>query len=208
MSAELFTIATSSTPGLDRLRKSLSVFEVPVTVLGQGDYFAGHCWKWKRFIRAARASQAEIVIHCDAYDSICLTTLDQMSSRFESLAHPIIFSCWPPFEPGLSRVLNPGLVMAKRDALVAVFNDELLDAFFPDHFNDETQIGSLDGWNPGLFKADEQGSLFHTAAPNSGELVEQNSKLVNPATGFSPSFVHAPNKWDLSKVEQWLADHD
>lgn len=205
MKAELFTIATEPTAGLARLQKSLAAFGVPITLLGQGNYYAGHCWRWKTFISAARSSQADVVIHCDAYDSICLATLDEMLNRFASLAHPIVFSCWPSFGPGLSRVLNPGLMMAQRETLVSVFNDELFDTFFPDHFNDETQINSLHGWNPGQFKADEEEQLFHIAGPGSAALMESNGRLVN-ASGVSPCFVHGPNRWDISDTADWL-DH-
>jgi hypothetical protein len=62
-------------------------------------------------------------------------------------------------------------------------------------------------WEPNVFKLDREGVLFHTLGPRSPELVASNGQLVNPTTGKSPSFVHAPNGWDLSKVEQWLATH-
>jgi len=59
-------------------------------------------------------------------------------------------------------------------------------------------------WKPDAFKVDTQGVLFHTVGPRSPELVIKNNRLVNPSTGKSPSFVHGPNKGDLSKVEQWV----
>ena len=208
MSAELFTVATQSTPGLTRLQLSLSKFAVPITVLGQGEReYWGHGWRWKTFIRAAKTSTADIVIHCDAYDSLCLSSLADLTAKFASLSHPIVFSHEPQSQPEPWLALNPGLMMANRQALLAEFNDETLEALFPDHFNDLYQIQSLYGWKPNAFKVDTQGVLFHTLGPRSTALVVQNNRLVNPATGQSPAFVHGPNRWDLSSVEQWLAQN-
>ena len=96
-------------------------------------------------------------------------------------------------------------MIANRNALLDTFTDDTLEQFFPDHFNDLFQIQSMYAWNPSAFTVDTQGVLFHTLGPRSPELTAQSNKLVNPITGKAPSFVHAPNKWDLSRVEQWLA---
>jgi hypothetical protein len=208
MSAELFTVATQSTPGLTRLQSSLSKFGVPVTILGQGEReYWGHCWRWKTFIRAARASTADTVIHCDAYDSVCLDSLPNLVTKFASLSHPVVFSCEPQSQPEPWLALNPGLMMADRAELLKVFDEGTLEALFPDHFNDLYQIQSLYSWKPGALKVDTQGVLFHTISARSPELVTRNNRLENPNTGNSPSFVHAPNHGDLSKVEQWLAQN-
>ena len=82
--------------------------------------------------------------------------------------------------------------------------DQTLESLIPDHFNDEHQIRTLYSWMPEAFKLDTQGVLFHTLGPRSPELVVKNNRLVNPNTGKSPAFVHGPNNWDLSKVEQWV----
>jgi hypothetical protein len=96
-------------------------------------------------------------------------------------------------------------MMADRVELLKVFDDGTLEALFPNHFNDLYQIQSLYAWKPAAFKVDTQEILFHTVSARSPELTVQNNRLVNPDTGKSPSFVHAPNHGDLSKVEQWLA---
>ena len=57
---------------------------------------------------------------------------------------------------------------------------------------------------PQAFKVDTEGVLFHTLGPRAPELVVKNNQLENPASGKAPSFVHGPNNWDLSKVEQWI----
>lgn len=86
-------MATRPTPGLLRLKKSFSKFSVPVTILGQNEpEYWGPGWKWKTFVRAAKASRADLVVFCDAYDSICLESLDSMLSKFATLSAPIIFS--------------------------------------------------------------------------------------------------------------------
>jgi hypothetical protein len=205
MSVELFTVATQPTPGLTRLQSSLSKFNVPITILGQGEReYWGHGWRWKTFIRAARASTADTVIHCDGYDSVCLDSLPNLLAKFASLSHPVVFSFEPQAQPEPWLVLNSGLMMADRNALLAVFNEGTLEALFPDHFNDLYQIQSLYSWKPDAFKVDTQGVLFHTLGPRSPELVVQNGRLANPDTGKSPSFAHGPGNWDLSKVEQWV----
>jgi hypothetical protein len=205
MSAELFSVATQSTPGLARLQTSLSKFAVPITILGQGEReYWGHGWRWKTFVRAAKASTADIVIHCDAYDSMCLSSLSDLLAKFASLAHPVVFSYEPQSQPEPWLAINPGLMMADRNALLAVFDDGTLEGLFPDHFNDLYQIQSLYSWKPNAFKVDTQGVLFHTLGPRSPDLVVNNNRLENPNTGKSPSFVHGPNNWDLSKVEQWV----
>ncbi len=208
MSAELFTVATQATSGLARLQSSLSKFAVPITILGQGEReYLGHGWRWKMFVRAAKASTADIVIHCDAYDSICLDSLSNLLAKFASLAHPLVFSHEPQSQPEPWLALNPGLMMADRHTLLTVFDNGTLEALFPDHFNDLYQIQSLYSWKPDAFKVDTQGVLFHTLGPRSPELVVQSNRLVNPMTGNAPCFVHAPNRGDLSSVEQWLAQN-
>jgi hypothetical protein len=79
-----------------------------------------------------------------------------------------------------------------------------LEELFPDHFNDMYQIQSLYSWKPEAFKLDRESVLFHTAGPRQAVLETRNGKLVNPETGKAPSFVHGPNRWDLSQVEQWV----
>lgn len=205
MSAELFTVATQSTPGLARLQTSLSKFGVSITKLAEGEsQYWGHGWRWKTLIRAVKASSVNTVVFCDGYDSLCLDSVATMQTKFASLGHPIVFSYEPQTQPEPWLALNPGLMMADRNALLAVFDDGTLEALFPDHFNDMYQIQSLYSWKPDAFKVDTQGVLFHTVGPRSPELVTRNNRLENPNTGKSPSFVHGPNNWDLSKVEQWV----
>ena len=60
-------------------------------------------------------------------------------------------------------------------------------------------------WDPKAFALDTAGALFYTLGPRSAELVVQNNRLINPNSGLAPSFVHAPNNWDLSGVDDWLA---
>lgn len=205
MSAEVFTVATRPTPGLARFKSSLAKFNLTVTALGEGEAeYWGHGWRWKTFIRAVKASTADTVLHCDGYDSVCLSASPEVLTKFASLSHPIVFSYEPQGQPEPWLALQPGLMMANRVELLKVFNDETLEGLFPDHFNDQYQIQSLYSWKPDAFKLDVQGVLFHTVGPRSPELVTRNNRLVNPDTGQSPAFVHAPNRGDLSRVEQWL----
>jgi hypothetical protein len=69
------------------------------------------------------------------------------------------------------------------------------------------QVQSIYAWNPSAFVLDREGALFHTISPRAPSLVEENGRLVNPKTGQSPCFVHAPYRGDLSKVEQWLTQY-
>jgi hypothetical protein len=185
---------------------SLSKFGARVAILGQNEpYFWGMGWKWKTFVRAAAKSQADTVGFCDGYDTLCLDSIPEMQAKFESLAHPIVFSYEPQGRPEPWLGLNPGLAMATRESLLAEFTEGTLNTMFPDHFNDMCQIQSLYAWKPDAFKLDIQGVLFHTVSRLSPELVVQNNRLVNPNTGKSPSFAHGPSGWDLSKVEQWVA---
>ena len=206
MTAELFTVATKATPGLERLQTSLAKFGVAITILGQNepDYW-GHGWKWKTFVRATKASTADVAIHCDAYDSVCLGPLADLVTKFTSLAHPLVFSYEPQAQPEFWLALNSGLLMADRTTLLNVFTDQTLDEFFPDHFNDQYQLQSMYSWNPAAFKLDQQGVLFHTLGPLSVDLVAKDKRLVNPVTGLAHSFVHAPNTWNMAIVDQWLA---
>jgi hypothetical protein len=206
MTAELFTVATRTTAGLQRLQTSLLKFGGSLTVLGTNEpEYWGHGWRWKTFIRAAKASLADVVIHCDGYDSICLEPLSSMLAKFATLSHPIVFSYEPQQQPEFWLGLQPGLMMAERKALLAVFDDPTLEELFPDRFNDMYQLQSLYSWNPAAFLLDKQSAVFHTLGPRSPDLVVENNRLVNPATGLAPSFVHAPGGWDLSTVGQWLA---
>lgn len=206
MTAGLFTVATQTTPGLQRLQRSLSKFGVPITVLGQTEpEFWGSGWRWRTFIRAAKASPADVVIHCDGYDSMCLEPLNGLLTKFVTLSHPIVFSYEPQDQPEFWLGLQPGLMIADRKELLAAFDDPTLEALFPDHFNDMYQLQSLYSWKPAAFLLDKQSAVFHTLGPRSEDLVVQNDRLVNPATGLAPSFVHAPAGWDLSKIEERLA---
>jgi hypothetical protein len=208
MGAEFFTVATQSTPGMARLQTSLSKFGVPITILGQNEpQFWGLGWKWKTFVRATRASSADTVVFCDGYDTVCLDSLSNITAKFATLSHPIVFSYEPHVQPEPWLSLNSGLMMAERDALIEVFDEGTLETLIPDHFNDQYQIQTLYSWKRNAFKVDTQGVLFHTIGPRSTALVVQNNRLVNPATGNAPSFVHAPNHGDLSNIEQWLAQN-
>jgi hypothetical protein len=97
------------------------------------------------------------------------------------------------------------LKIANRKALLSLFDDAPLEALFPDHFNDFYQIQSMYSWNRAAFAVDLEGVMFYTLGPHATALRVQNNRLVNPDSGIAPSFVHAPNNWDLSSVEQWLA---
>ena len=66
------------------------------------------------------------------------------------------------------------------------------------------QIQSLYSWKPAAFLLDKQSAVFHTLGPRSADLVVQDNRLVNPAIGLAPCFVHVLSGWDLSKIEQWL----
>lgn len=205
MSLEIFTVATKPTPDLLRFKASLAKFSLTVTVLGEGEAeYWGHGWRWKTFIRAVKASNANTVLHCDGYDSLCLSASSEVLTKFASLSRPIVFSYDPKSQSEPWLALQPGLMMADRVELLKVFDDETLEGLFPDHFNDMYQIQSLYSWKPDAFKLDAQGVLFHTIGPRSPELVTRNNRLVNPDTSQSPAFVHAPHRGDLSKVEQWL----
>jgi hypothetical protein len=191
---------------LERLKSSLSKFQMSATPLGanEAEYW-GHGWKWKTFIRAAKKSTADVVMHCDAYDCLCLESLDSMLSKFATLAAPIVFSYEPQAQPEYWLGLNSGLVIAERESLLKVFHDRCLEEMFPDHFNDQFQIQAMYSWNPDVFLLDKQGVLFHTLGPRSAKLAVQNNRLTNPSTGKAPAFVHAPNGQDLSEVERMIA---
>ena len=205
MTAELFTVATKVTSGLERLQMSLAKFEVPMTILGQGEAeFWGYGWRWKTFIRALNDSASDTVVHCDAYDTMCLEPLDSLLAKFATFSHPIVFGYEAQDQPEFWLGLNPGLMMADRKALLDVFDDKTLEELFPNHFNDMYQLQSLYSWYPSTFTLDRQGTMFHTLSPRSPELVVQDNKLINPATGLAPSFIHAPYGRDLAKVEQFI----
>src|ERR1044072_3922573 len=122
MATELFTVATKPDPGLTRLQASLTKFSVPLTVLGQNEAeYWGHCWRWKTVIRAARESSADIVMHCDGYDVMCLDSLSSVESKFASLNHPIVFGYEPQVQPEFWLGLQTGIMIAERDALIEVF---------------------------------------------------------------------------------------
>src|SRR3989442_409587 len=115
MIAELFTLATQATSGLVRLQESLAHFSVPITILGQNEpQYWGHGWRWKRFIGAAKASSADAVIHCDAYDSLCLDSVSNLLAKFQAMAKSIVFSYEPQAQPEPWLALNAGLMMAER----------------------------------------------------------------------------------------------
>ena len=205
MTTELFTLATRTAPGLARLQASLTKFSVPVTILGQNELgFRGFAWKWKSFIRAAKASSADTVIYCDGYDTICLDSLSSMATKFAGLAHPIIFSYEPRDQPEYWLGLCAGLVMANREAIVTVFDRIDLEEMMQDNFIDQEILQTMYARDSNVFTVDRQGVLFHTLGRLSPELAVSNNRLINPATGQAPSFVHAPYGWDLSKVEQWV----
>jgi len=206
MTTEVFTVATQATEGLTRLQTSLSKFGVPITILGQGEQqFWGLGWKWKTLIRAARASSVDTVLFCDAYDSMCLDSLTSIANKFASLGHKILFSYESQSQPEYWLGLNCGLVMADRKTILGLFDERTIDDFMPNHFIDQDLIQSLYARSPDAFALDTEGRLFHTVGARSVELVEKDNQLVNPITGYAPSFVHAPYGRDLSKIEAWLS---
>src|SRR6266704_18597 len=119
MTVELFTVATHPTPGLARLQKSSARVGVAMTILGEREpEYWGHGWKWKTFIRAAKLSSADTIIHCDGYDSVCLEPLAAILRKFESLRHPVVFSFEPQAQPEFWLALNSGLLIADRRTLL------------------------------------------------------------------------------------------
>ena len=207
MEAEVFTIATRSTPGFVRLLRSVAKFGVHLTILARNEarYFGG-AWRWKQFIQGVKASRARIVIHCDAYDTVCLEPLGCLLEKFAGSSHAILFSYEDKEQPQFWLGLQPGLMMANREALLAAFTDQILNEFFPDHFSDQQQIQTLYSWKPDSFILDKEGAIFYTLGRRSPELVVNRQRLVHPVTGLSPSFVHGPHRWDMSKIEQWIAN--
>ena len=135
---------------------------------------------------------------------MALEPLDEALAGFRAFAHPIVFSCEPPEHPEFDHALNPGLMIAERRALWDAFVDRILEDLFPDHFNDMFQIQSMHGRAPGAFMLDRAGSIFHTLEPRSPQLVQQEHKLINARTGLAPCFVHAPNGWAMSAIDEWL----
>ncbi len=156
-------------------------------------------------MRAAHASQANVLIHTDAYDCVCLQPLGELLEKFQALKHPIVFSFEGHHQPEYWLALNSGLVVAHREAFLDVFALDGLEECFPDHFNDQNQIQMLYSWHPEWFSLDTDSRLFYTQTPRVPPLVQRGGSLVNPLTGTKPSFVHGPHNSDLSNVDEWIA---
>lgn len=215
MSLELFTVATKLTPGMDRLQIFLAKLGWRLTVLGEGEEFQGHAWRWKMFVRAARRSPADVVVHCDAYDALPLSTPDEFERRFQAvsmtLGEPVIFARRYNAKPKeeFYETAEPGLCAATPFGLENVFTEDWLEAVFFDTANDMYQIEQLWGNERRGMAADVNGLLFYSRWQAAPPLVtdDVSGRLVNAATGNDPCFVHGPLQAPLSDVEQWLQTH-
>src|SRR5437899_225302 len=172
MTTEVYTVATEERPGLARLRDSLTKFSIPLIVLGVGEEFRGYCWRLKQVVKAARTSQADLIVHADAYDSACLGPLDSLVNEYSQLNQPIIWSREKNPQPEYWLSLNPGLMIADRKALVSLFTDALLERFFPDHFNDMSQLQALWAMDRSLFDLDWNERCFFTQQSSNPKIAE------------------------------------
>jgi len=205
MRVDLLTVATARTAGLDRLEFSLRRFGHRLRAVGFGEYFHGFGWRLKRLVRAIGESTADVIIHLDAYDTVCLEPLPVALEAFRLMGKPVLASFEPAPQPEYWLTLNPGMIIGYRDALLAVFTDTVLDALFPDHFNDMYQMQLLWANDQSLFAVDSGERIFFTqSALNPHRLERRGKLLVNPRTSSMPAFVHAPNGASLDNVEEWL----
>lgn len=205
MTVSFLAIATHVTPGYTRFMDSCQRLGLTPMVVEMGSEWLGFAWKFKRVMAALKTVNTDVVLHSDAFDAVCLEGLPSITEKFTALNHPWVFSfeAWPQPEPYLH--LNCGMWMANRDYALSTITDKWLEEFFPDHFHDQYQVQAIYSWHPDWFKLDTESRIFYTQNPYAPNLVVQNNRLVNPTTGMTPSFVHAPNHGDLSNVEEWLA---
>lgn len=202
MTSEIITIATHETDGLARLVESIDRVGSSLTVEGFGEFFAGFGWRFKKLKKAIEESQAEIIIHCDAFDVVCVEPIDTLIDRFSNMKDPILFSSERNAQPEPWLWVNPALMITRRDAFLDYFTDARLEACLPDHFNDMFVLQNLYAQDK-AFAIDFDNVCFFTQVPNK-LLSVRNAALIDPVSGNSPTFVHGPQKMDLSNVESVL----
>jgi len=186
LNLEVFTVATDRNTGFTRFDASLARFAVRPIVLGTGEIFHGYAWRFKKLVRAVRDSVATVILFADAYDTLCLESPSLALEKFAAFNHPIVFSFEPQSQPEPYLALNAGLMIANREAFLEVFTDRVLEALFPDHFNDQLQLQAMLSWQPDLLRLDRNSEIFFTSL---------SGTPIPP--GRTPTFIHAPYNGSL-----------
>src|ERR1051326_1369186 len=147
MTATLLALATEIRPGYTRFLGSCKHQGITPIIVEMGSASWGFGWRFKRLIAAIKSLNTELILHCDAFDSVCLRNLPTAIENFAELNHAWVFSyeAWPQAEEYLH--LNCGMWMANRDYALSIITDQWLEEFFPDHFNDQYQMQAIYSWD-------------------------------------------------------------
>lgn len=107
--------------------------------------------KWLRMALKAGMIPEDIVIVCDCFDFVFARPFDELISSFKDYGHPCVISTeknyWP--EEGLKsdfdkhnfptsyKYINSGLIVAEKDALMAILENMDLDNYPDDHLKED-----------------------------------------------------------------------
>ena len=212
MKFHFVTVATKRNRHLERLEHSASLFDIPLTVLGLGDPYLGHGYKFsliKQFV--ADLDDKDVVFFVDAYDVIFLADRKEIEAAFLNLNQPICFGAefafrvsmknqfltylrYPKAETGY-RFLNSGTYAAYVGPFKALLEAMQVPEDAP---SDQVLYSRYFVNHPGVIFLDSQQHLF-TCNGGRGALEDKDytiegSKLYAIKTKTYPKVLHIPGK--------------
>ncbi|XP_059468645.1 multifunctional procollagen lysine hydroxylase and glycosyltransferase LH3 [Neocloeon triangulifer] len=227
------TVATDETDGFKRFLHSAEIYDIPVTVLGKGEQWAGGDMHFagggqkvellKEELAKYKDKHNKVILFTDSYDVIFLATVNKIVKQFEKSGARILFSaegfCWP--DKSLS-VKYPNVLQGKRFLnsggfigyapemyqLVATWKGSAKDddqLFYTERFLDEDVRAAL------KMKLDHKGEIFQNlngaVADIELEFTEDGALINNVAYRTKPLIIHGngPAKQALNTLGNYLA---
>jgi hypothetical protein len=182
------------------------------TVLGMGAPFRGYGYRLKllwQYVLNACAPE-DLVVHCDAFDTVFAGDLASLKLRFDALRVNLLVSaekyCWPDAALAATypvchtpyRYLCAGLWMGYVGAVLGVC-DALGVQSMPDCADDQREFTRLYVTSRGLIQLDNDCVVFQNLHESIGDL-EFSGNISNRVTGTRPVVFHGQGLTDMSGV--------
>lgn len=185
-------------------------------ILGTGSPFRGYGYRLKvirEHVLATSASE-DIVIHCDAFDSIFVGHPHGIARDFLRMNAPIVFSaernCWPdadkarlyPPSPTPYRFLCAGGWIAYARELMTLL-DVIEVRFLPDDADDQREFTKAYLGARRLIHLDHHCTIFQSLRDSENDIVMGDS-IRNHITGSTPKIIHGNGLSNIGGVIEFL----
>jgi hypothetical protein len=210
---KFITVATNSSPHLERLLRSCRHYEIPLEVLGSGRPYPHHGIKSQYILEyLPTLPDDEIVLFVDGYDVVFLTGADEIEEKFRAFEHPFVisteqncnvdgglrvrFSTWLKFPKGKKpyRFINTGSYVGRAGYLRTLLESLRIQPTD----SDQTIMNRHFVANPDMVRLDYDHQVFTCTAGRTGLELEdyrvENGRLRNVVTGSLPCILHCPGK--------------